>query len=70
MKCPKDWTNYGAALSINLKKVTINPKQKHSMHFGFFGIKKRREIQCNGTYTCLIENHAWLKPFQIDWAKH
>ena len=43
---------------INLKKVTINPKQNHSIHFNIFGIIETREIQCNGAYTYLIENHA------------
>ena len=60
LKCAKHWTNYGAALSISLKKANINPKQKNSIHFDFFRIKKRKAIQCNGTYTCLIENLAWL----------
>ena len=58
LKCPKHWTNYWATLSINSKKVNINPKQKNSIDFDFFREKKRKEIQCNGTYTSLIENHA------------
>ena len=64
--------NYGATLSINSKKVNINPKQKNYIHFYIFGIKKRKEIECNWTNTYLIENtqnHAWLKSFQIDWFK-
>ena len=48
--------NFGATLSINLKKVNINPKQKNYIHFDIFGIKKRKEIECNWTNTYLIEN--------------
>ena len=48
--------NFGATLSINLKKVNINPKQKNYIHFDIFGIKKGKEIECNWTNTYLIEN--------------
>ena len=58
MRCLEHWTNYEAALSINFKNVNINPKQKNSIHFNVFEIKKREEIQCNQRYTWLIENHA------------
>ena len=58
LRCLEHWTNYGGALSINFKNVNINPKQKNSIHFNFFEIKKREEIQCNQRYTWLIENHA------------
>ena len=42
LKCPKHWTNYWATLSINSKKVNINPKQKNSIDFDFFREKKRK----------------------------
>ena len=62
LKCAKHWTNYRAALSINFKNININSKQKSSIHFNFFEIKNREEIQCNQRYTWFIENHPWLKP--------
>ena len=61
--------NFGATLSINLKKVNINPKQKNYIHFYIFGIKKGKQIECNLTNTQLKENtqnHGSLKSFQID----
>ena len=48
--------NFGATLSINLKKVNINTKQKNSIHFHIFGIKKGKEVECNWTNTYLMEN--------------
>ena len=36
--------NFGATLSVNLKKVNINPKQKNYIHFSIFGIKNGKEI--------------------------
>ena len=49
-------SNYGARLSINLKKVNINPTQKNYIHFDIFGIKRGKELEWNWTNSCFIEN--------------